>query len=353
LAFSLGNQAHPFFDTLNERVEKYFTTKGISRTGNWKIYTKATLLLISIAVAYASILFFQSWTAQIILWALLGMIFAAIGFNLMHDSAHGSFSSKSWVNQMMGYSLNIIGGNVFLWKLKHNQIHHVYTNIQGVDEDIDVEPFLRVNEQQKKYWFHKYQYIYWAVIYGTTYFLWVYVKDFNKYFTRKIGETPIRKIPRSEHIIFWASKLFYVAAFILVPILVVGWLKTLIGYTVMLFVTGWIIAVVFQLAHVVEGRTFHLPNTDGRMLKEEWAVHQVNTTANFATKSKIVSWLTGGLNFQVEHHLFPRISHIHYPYINKIVRDTCKEYGIDYQEYPNVLSAIRAHVSHLRILGAA
>jgi linoleoyl-CoA desaturase len=121
----------------------------------------------------------------------------------------------------------------------------------------------------------------------------------------------------------------------------------------MLFVTGWIIAVVFQLAHVVEGRTFHLPETDGVMLKEEWAVHQVNTTANFATKSKIVSWLTGGLNFQVEHHLFPRISHIHYPYINGIVRDTCKEFGIDYQEYPNVISAIRAHVSHLRILGAA
>ncbi len=353
MAFSLGNQEHPFFDTLNERVEKYFTTKGISRTGNWKIYTKAILLIFSIVAVYASILIFNGWVAQVILWAVLGMIFAAIGFNLMHDSAHGSFSSRSWVNQLMGYSLNIIGGNVFLWKLKHNQIHHVYTNIQGVDEDIDVEPFLRVNEQQKKYWFHRYQYIYWAVIYGTTYFLWVYVKDFSKYFTRRIGETPIRKVPRKEHFIFWASKLFYVAAFILVPILVVGWLKTLVGYTVMLFVTGWIIAVVFQLAHVVEGRNFHLPETEGRSLKEEWAVHQVNTTANFATKNKIVCWLTGGLNFQVEHHLFPRISHIHYPYINKIVRETCKEYGLAYQEYPNVLSAVRAHVSHLRILGSA
>ncbi|MFM7721545.1 MAG: fatty acid desaturase family protein, partial [Bacteroidota bacterium] len=344
---------HPFFDTLNERVEKYFTSKGISRTGNWKIYTKAGVLLTAIVLVYAGILLFQSWWTQMLFWSVLGMVFAAIGFNLMHDSAHGSFSSKSWVNQMMGYSLNIIGGNVFFWKIKHNQIHHVYTNVEGIDDDIDVQPFLRVNEQQKRYWFHKYQFIYWAVIYGLTYFLWVYVKDFSKYFTKKIGEIPIRKIPMSEHIIFWASKLLYLAVFVLVPLLVVGWLKTLVGYLVMLFVTGWIISVVFQLAHIVEGRSFHLPASEGRTLKDEWAIYQVNTTANFATKNKIVSWLTGGLNFQVEHHLFPRISHIHYPKINSIVRETCMEYGIAYQEYPNVLSAIRSHVSHLRILGAA
>jgi linoleoyl-CoA desaturase len=282
---------------------------------------------------------------------LLGINLAGIGFNVMHDGAHGSFSRKTWVNELMGYSLNFMGGNVYLWKHKHNVNHHSFTNIEGMDDDIDIKPWIRVHSEQEKYWYHRFQHVYWIVLYGITYLLWVYVQDFKKYFTGKIGETTFKKMSAKEHVIFWASKLLYVGAFIVLPIFTVGWLNMLIGYLIVSFVCGFVIAVVFQLAHIVEDAAFETPNTPVYKIDNEWAVHQVQTTANFATKSKIVSWFTGGLNFQVEHHLFPRISHIHYPKINQFVKETCEQFGINYMEYPTVLAAVRSHVVHLKQVG--
>lgn len=353
MSVTLGNHAHPFFNALSEKVDQYFQQKGVQKTGNWKIYSKAIVLITLLVVNYILLFAIENLFVHFLLWGTLGVVFAAIGFNLMHDSAHGSFSSKRWVNELTGYSLNLIGGNVFLWKIKHNQIHHVFTNVEGVDDDIDVQPFLRVNAQQKRYWFHRYQFIYWTIIYGMTYFLWVYIKDFGKYFNKRVGVTPIRKIPLKEHIIFWVSKVGYLVVFLVLPLIFIGVLKALVGYLIMLFVCGWLIAVVFQLAHVVENTQFHLPEFDGNELQSEWAVHQILTTSNFATKSKIVNILAGGLNFQVEHHLFPRISHVHYPQINKIVRETCKEFGVQYNEFSNVAKAVVSHVRYLRTMGMA
>ena len=351
MAIKLGGNSHPFFDALNERVEAFFQEQGVKQTGNWKIISKTAVLFGAAISSFVLLLIFNQWYMQVLLWSILGLSFAGIGFNSMHDGAHGSYSSKRWLNSAMGYTLNAIGGNVFFWKLKHNQLHHVFTNIEGMDDDLDIKPFMRTNEGQKRYWFHKFQFLYWFVLYGLTYIFWVYYNDFSKYFGRKIGETPIRKIPVREHVIFWISKAFYIGVFFVVPVVVLGWKEAILGYLLMSFVCGWVIAVVFQLAHVVDGASFHIPAVDGDSLKDEWAIHQVKTTANFATKSKLVSWICGGLNFQVEHHLFPRISHVHYPKINKIVRDTCREFGVQYREFPNVWQAVKAHVSLLKQLG--
>ncbi len=349
---SFNNKNSVFFNVLKEKVETYFKTNNINQTGNYKLYIKTALLLVSVAVLYTILVFFTPPVlVSVLLCCLMGVNLAAIGFNIMHDGAHGSFSQKTWVNELMGYSLNIMGGNVYLWKYKHNVNHHSFTNIEGMDDDIDIKPWIRVHNDQKKYWYHRFQYIYWIVLYGITYLLWIFVQDFKKYFTGKIGETAFRKMDLKEHIIFWGSKLFYIGLAIILPIFSVGLIETIIGYSIIAFVCGFIIAVVFQLAHVVEDARFATPDKEIYKIEEEWAVHQVKTTANFATKSKIVAWLTGGLNFQVEHHLFPRISHIHYPKISELVRETCDQFNITYLEYPTVLSAVRSHVVHLKHVG--
>lgn len=349
---SFNNKNSVFFNALKEKVDTYFKSNNISQTGNYKLYIKTALLLFSLAGLYTVLVFFTppTWIA-VVLCCLLGVNLAGIGFNIMHDGAHGSFSTKTWVNELMGYSLNIMGGNVYLWKYKHNVNHHSFTNIEGMDDDIDIEPWIRVHDEQKKYWFHRFQHIYWIVLYGVTYILWIFVQDFQKYFSGKVGETPFRKMDVKEHFIFWVSKLFYVGMAIVLPMFFVGVLQTIVGYSIIAFVCGLIIAVVFQLAHIVEDATFSTPDKDVYKIEEEWAVHQVKTTANFATKSKIVSWFTGGLNFQVEHHLFPRISHIHYPKISDLVRETCEQFNIPYMEYPTVMSAVRSHVVHLKQVG--
>ncbi|HRG39020.1 MAG TPA: fatty acid desaturase, partial [Bacteroidia bacterium] len=184
---SFNNKNSEFFKSLTSKVDQYFKSNNIKETGNYKLYLKTILLGLSLITLYITLVFFTppGWVS-ILLCCLMGLTLAGIGFNVMHDGAHGSFSTKPWVNELMGYSLNVMGGNVLLWKYKHNVNHHSFTNIEGMDDDIDIKPWIRVHEDQKKYWFHRFQHIYWVILYGATYLLWVYVQDFKKYFTGKV-----------------------------------------------------------------------------------------------------------------------------------------------------------------------
>jgi linoleoyl-CoA desaturase len=349
---SFNKNSTLFSSELKKNVEAYFSNKQVKTTGSWGLYHK-TLVLVAIAIIIYLLLLTNIaplWV-NILMCIVMGFDFAAIGFNVMHDGAHGSYSSKKWVNDLMSYSLNVMGGSSFLWKVKHNVMHHAYTNIEGHDDDIDIKPFIRTNENQPRYWYHRYQYIYCFLLYTLTYILWVAVRDFSKYFSGKISDKKIPKMKQHEHFGFWLSKVAYFGIFIIVPGFVLGWGPALIGYTIACAVCGLVLSIVFQLAHVVEDAGFPMPDEHTHKIDENWYVHQLSTTANFATESKIVSWFVGGLNFQVEHHLFPRISHIHYPAINKLVKELCAKYDVKYIEYPTVWSALAAHVSHLKSVG--
>ena len=282
---------------------------------------------------------------------LLGGIVAAIGFNVMHDGAHGSFSKYKWVNNLAAFSLNILGGNSFMWNVKHNVIHHAYTNIDGIDDDIDIQPWMRMSSTQKKYSMHKYQHLYFWILYSFFYIFWIFVLDYQKYFKRQVGNMPLKKMTLSDHFVFWGFKLFHAFLFVGLPIYLVGFTSWLIGFIVFTLVAGFVLSIVFQLAHTVEHTSFPVPDAATGKLDDEWAVHQLKTTANFATDNKVVSWLVGGLNFQIEHHLFPKISHVHYPAISKIIRKACEDYGISYIEYPKVRYAVASHVAFLRQMG--
>jgi linoleoyl-CoA desaturase len=349
---TFNNRQSPFFNALRAKIDNYFVEKNIKPTGDIRLYSKTVILIIAAIVIYSLLVFAHLPIAiAIALCVLLGMSFASIGFNIMHDGAHGSYSNSKSMNNIAALSLNLMGGSSFMWKVKHNLVHHSFTNIEGMDDDIDIKPLMRVNEQQPKLWIHKYQHIYGLLLYGATYLVWIFVEDFRKYFTHKVGETPIRKMTLSQHIGFWATKIFYIALFLIVPAFLQGIVATIVGYAITVFATGVTIAVVFQLAHIVEGTKFPEADPNTHKIEQEWAVHQIETTANFATKSRLVSWFMGGLNFQVEHHLFPKISHVHYPALSSIVRETCAEFNVQYIEYPTVWSAIGAHLRHLKALG--
>lgn len=350
---SFSNNNNAFTLELKKRVEEYFSGQGKRTTGSWYLYHK-TLVLCGIAVL---IYLFLLWNiapvwVNILLCALLGLNFASIGFNVMHDGAHGSYSSKKWVNEAMSYSLNLMGGSVYFWKIKHNVMHHAYTNIEGHDDDIDIRPFIRTNANQKRYWFHRYQHIYSFVLYTITYLLWIAYNDFQKYFSGKVANRKFSKMSMREHWVFWVSKIIYILVIIVIPGMILGWINVIVGYLIAAGICGLTLSIVFQLAHVVEDTEFPVPNPDTQKIEENWFVHQLSTTANFSTRSKIISWFVGGLNFQVEHHLFPRISHIHYPEINKLVKEVCQKYNITYIEYPTLFSAIGAHISHLKLVGS-
>jgi linoleoyl-CoA desaturase len=321
-------------------------------TGNFSLLFKAALFTVLYLAMYVHLVFFTpiAWIA-VPECVIFGLLTAAIGFNVMHDGAHGSFSKYKILNKMAGASLNFLGGSAIMWNMKHNIIHHTYTNIDGVDDDIEARPWMRFASTQKKLKMHKFQQYYFWFLYSLLHLLWIFVSDYQKYFTRKIGSVQLRKMTAYEHFSFWTAKIVYAFMFVALPIMLLGFTTWLIGFLTITMVTGLAISMVFQLAHTVEHTEFPMPNEDSGKIESEWAVHQINTTANFATKSKTISWLLGGLNFQIEHHLFPRISHIHYPAISKIIKKTCGEYNINYIEFPKMRQAIVSHIHYLKRLG--
>ena len=341
-----------FHTELKKRINDYFAKRGKSTTGNYKLYLKASLLIIAFLSVYTHLLFFTPSAFWAIVQCLvLGALTAAIGFNVMHDGAHGSFSKYKWVNKIAAVSVNVLGADNFMWRMKHNIIHHAYTNIEGVDDDIDARPFLRLCKEQKHYKMHRFQHWYFWMAYSLLYIWWIFFTDYKKYFMQRIGPVPLQKMNWLNHLSFWGFKLIHAFLFIVLPIYLVGFMSWLIGFLVFAMFAGFVLSIVFQLAHTVEDTHFPLPDKANNKMEDEWAIHQLKTTANFATKNKLVSWFVGGLNFQIEHHLFPKISHVHYPAISKIIKQACSEYGITYIEYARVRSAVISHIAHLRQMG--
>ena len=346
-----SNASQSFHGELKKRINEYFKEVGKSSTGNYKLFLKAIVLIVSFLFVYIHLVFFTPpvWMA-LLECIILGGLTAAIGFNIMHDGLHGSFSRYKWLNSLAGLSLNFLGANNFMWKTKHNIIHHTYTNIEGIDDDIEAKPLLRLCETQKYYKIHRYQHLYFWAAYSLLYIWWVLFTDYKKYFLRRIGPTPLKKMNAGDHISFWGFKLLHAFLFIALPIYMLGFSTWLIGFLVYAMFAGFVLSMVFQLAHTVE--LTHFPKADaatGRM-EDEWAIHQLKTTANFATRNRLISWWVGGLNFQVEHHLFPRISHVHYPAISKIIKKACQDFGFPYIEYPKLRLAVASHFLHLKHL---
>ena len=343
-----------FHAELKKRINDYFESTGKSLSGNSSLYTKAIVLVSVFLFLYIHLVFFTPGILlSVIESVLLGVTVAGIGFNIMHDGAHGSFSKHRWLNHTAAFSLNVLGGSSFMWNIKHNVIHHAYTNVDGVDDDIDIQPWMRMSSTQPKLAMHRYQHVYFWVLYSLLYILWVFVLDYQKYFKRRIGEMSLKKMTLTDHLVFWSFKIFYIFVFVVIPIYTLGFIPWMVGFLIFSLVAGFVLSIVFQLAHTVEHTHFPVPHEETGKLDDEWAIHQLKTTANFAPKNKFISWLVGGLNFQIEHHLFPKVSHVHYAHLRKIIKDACAEYGIPYIEYPKMRHAVVSHVSFLRQMGRA
>ncbi|WP_010178754.1 fatty acid desaturase family protein [Aquimarina agarilytica] len=344
-----------FFKTLNRRVNTYFKEQNIKKTGNWKLHLKTMVMFTLFTAPYFLILLspIPQWL-MLILCVIMGIGMAGIGMNVMHDGNHGSYSSKRWVNKLMGSSMYFLAGNVYNWQVQHNVLHHTYTNIHGHDEDLDAGRIIRFSRHSDWKYFHKFQHIYSIFLYGLLTVNWVTTVDFKqtaRYLKRKLS---YEKLPNAfkQWTTVIVSKILYFSVWIVTPMLVldVAWYKILLGFFVMHYVAGLILSTVFQLAHIIEETDTPLPSEEGTM-KNTWAIHQLFTTTNFGTNNKFLSWFTGGLNHQVEHHIFPNISHVHYPKISKIIKETAKEFNLPYYEYKSMGSALAAHFRHLKHLG--
>lgn len=356
LKFSALNR--DFTVALNKRVNEYFKINKIARTGNVEMAVKTAVMFSLYFIPYALILSGVvsglGWMFALVVVMSLGL--AGIGLSVMHDANHGAYSNKKWINSLMGYSLNMVGANAFNWKIQHNVLHHTYTNVHEEDEDISPRGVLRLSPHSNWKWFHRYQFIYAWFLYGLMTIVWMVFKDFVRiirYQQNGLARSNNANMVK-EWLILIVTKVVYVSYIFVIPFLVTplsGW-QILFGIFTMHYIAGFILAIIFQPAHVIEGTEFPLPDED-HTLENTWAVHQLHTTTNFGNRSRWFSWYVGGLNFQIEHHLFPNVCHVHYRKISKIVESTAREFNLPYKSATTFMQALTGHARLLKQLGTS
>jgi linoleoyl-CoA desaturase len=342
-----------FVAALRKNVNDYFASKGISKKGDWRMFVKAIVLIAAYITPFVIILTIpmNAWF-KLLLVVLMGIGEAGIGMAVMHDAAHGVFSNKKWVNRLFASTMFLLGSNTFNWKIQHNLLHHTFTNIKGFDQDID-QSVIRLCEHDQVKKFHRFQHFYAFFLYGLMTFAKLITDTFQLIDFNKRGITKDKgHNPKGELFKLIVTKVLYFAVIIGLPILFLdlSWWQLLIGFMTLHITAGMIMSTVFQMAHVVEGTQQPLPDENG-VIKNEWMVHQLQTTSDFGRNNYLMNWYIGGLNFQIEHHLYTNICHIHYPKIAPIVQQTAQEYGIYYNLKPTFFSALVSHRKRLKELG--
>jgi linoleoyl-CoA desaturase len=341
-----------FLKSLRSKVDDYFTATGLKRRDCPRMYVKTAVIMTWFIASYLGlILLAATWWQALLLAISLGFAIAAIGFNIQHDGGHHAYSDRRSINRLSAMTLDMLGGSSYVWDQKHNVIHHTYANITGFDEDIQLGFLGRLTPHQPRLKFHRLQHFYLWILYGFIVIKWSLYDDYRDLVTGKIGEQKFPRPKGMDLVQFVFGKILFATLAFVLPIMLHGFLPVLLFYLIASFVQGVTLSVVFQLAHCVEESSFPLPNKDVGKMDNEWAIHQVETTVDFAQKSRLVSWYTGGLNFQIEHHLFPRICHVHYPALSKLVAATCDEYGVRYQAHDKLSAGIASHFRWLREMG--
>lgn len=343
-----------FFSELKRDVAAHFAATGRSEKANLAAWVRGLVMLALIFVPYGLILggVLTGWAA-LAGCVVVGVGVAGVGFCIAHDAQHGSWSSKGWVNRLVGLCFDLMGANGWFWRLTHNRLHHTYTNLHGLDEDITVTPAVRMSPRTPRRAFHRWQHLFAWPLYALATINWVLAKDYGYLLARRIGPlSPVEK-PRTLWLAVLLGKAVHLGWTVVVPWLVLrpSLGAFLAGFLAMHATAGLILGIVFQLAHAVEETAFPAAD-DGEVLDDTWAVHQLRTTADFARGNRLLGWYVGGLNFQVEHHLLSHVCSIHYPALSPIVKACAERHGLPFLEHRNVLTAMRSHYRFLRRLGA-
>ncbi|MBK8259219.1 MAG: acyl-CoA desaturase [Polyangiaceae bacterium] len=341
-----------FSDDLKREVDAYFDREGGSRRDSPRMYLKTAIIFIWFVGSWALLVFFATTLWQGVLLAMsLGLSIAAIGMGIQHDANHGGYSNHPWVNRLFGFFMDGMGVCGYIWRYKHNVIHHTYTNVQGVDFDLDFGNIARLSTLQTKKAWHKYQHYYLWFLYGLLLPKWVFYDDFVIYRSRLAGPHKLPTMNAREVALFWGWKVFFVLWSLVIPAMVRPIWQVLVFHLIAVFTLGVTLSSVFQLAHCVAEAEFPVPEESGKLMNDDWGVHQVETTVDFARDSKLLTWFLGGLNFQVEHHLFPKVCHVHYPELSKIVEKVAARHGVRYRNNVTLGAALASHFHHLRRLG--
>jgi linoleoyl-CoA desaturase len=340
-----------FHADLKARVAAYFDHTGREQHGGWAIRFKTAILGAWLLGSYALLLFADVGPGSVALLTIsIGLAMAGIGFGVMHDANHGSYSKSPLLNRVMGFSMDMLGASSHIWRHKHNILHHTYTNIAGHDTDIEASAMLRLAPSQPRRRFHRFQHLYIWILYAVFPLKWWFLDDSRELASGRIASHSFPPARGWALLLALAGKAAFIGWAFALPLYLHPTWKLVPLWLLGVATLGVVTSVVFQLAHCVSRAGF--PEADGGgQMEAGWAEHQIATTVDFARGNRVLGWYLGGLNFQVEHHLFPRICHVHYPAVAAIVEETCSEHGVVYSAEPTFWSALASNLRWLREMG--
>jgi len=344
-----------FIKELQKKVKDYFTTNNISRHANLNMKLKTAFMLLLYFTPLALLLtgVVTTFWPMMLMWFIMSLGMSGIGLSIMHDANHRSYSKNPTVNNILGFLVNFLGANDLNWKIQHNYLHHGFTNIEGIDDDIKT-PVMRFSPNQKRKKIFRFQLYYAPLLYGLMTLNWLVIKDFMsliKYNKKNLLQRNGLTMNKAFTLLIF-NKLWYLGLTLVLPLILIDlpWWQILLGFLMMQYICGLILTLIFQPAHVIEETDFFVADESGSM-ENHFAIHQMKTTANFANKSVLFSWFIGGLNYQIEHHLFPNICHVHYRKISKIVKETADEFNIPYNQHKTFFGALKSHFKLIHQLG--
>ncbi len=322
--------------------------RGRPRIGDPRLQRKAAVILAWFALSYGALLWAPTLAAALLAALSLAVAAAAIGFGVFHDANHGTLFRRPAGN-LWGARLCsvLLGASRHFWVHKHQGLHHRQPNVIGWDDDLETRGYLRLSPASAWEARYRHQEVKALLYYGLNSLEWVFLKDFHCLAHGRLNEWQAVELARHERTEMLVCKglhflLFVLPMFLVLPL---GWAAA--AFILFHFAFSWTLAAVFQVAHLTPDMEF-----GGVRAGDDWAVHQLRTTADFATGSPFATWFTGGLNHQIEHHLFPNVAHTHYSGLRPIVRAVAERHGLRCHDLGSMFSAIRQHFALLKALGA-
>ena len=350
LTFAASNA---FRQDVEARVAAYFDGSGLQRRGCIRMLLKTVTIFAWLAASYLALVFLATtWWESLLLATSVALAMAGVGFCVMHDGNHGAYSPHGWLNKAAALSLNLMGGCSYFWHFKHNIAHHSFPNVTGADDDFNVGPAGRLSPLDPHKPFHRFQHIYIWGLYALLAIEWQTTGDFRTMMNPGVADTTYARPRGWEQVYFWVGKTFFYTCAFVVPLLHHGVLAVVGIYLYTGVVLGLTLATVFQLAHCVQEAEFPAPAPGTRKMDNDWFTHQVETTVDFARGNALLTWYLGGLNYQIEHHLFPKVCHLHYPAISPLVEAACRAHGVRHSSHPRMRDAVRSHIRFLKRLGS-
>ncbi len=347
--FKSGGEFHRELDSA---VQLLLEDGTLLRRAYIKLWIKAAVVLAWALASYLVLVFVAgSWPVALAAAVSLGLAAAGIGFTIMHDANHRAFSKTPWVNQVMGLSLDLVGGSSYVWSAKH-LAHHSYTNCTEHDPDINSLPLARFDPAQQPRPWHRYQHVYIWLLYTMVTVRWQFMSDFSFLVRGRAGQMRLRPPNGRALWTLAAGKIVFLIWAVVIPLMFHPFLEVAAMFLLVSIVASLALSLVFQLSHCVEETVFIDP-ADPRDAAVAWHVHQVESTVDFAKGNRLVGFYTGGLNHQIEHHLYSRLPHTIYPRIAPLVEAAAQRHGITYTHQPTIKAALGSHTRWLKQMGTA